>query len=168
MESISAATGRPTALHTIGLGGLAIGILDFIDASTFFPLYYGIGFIDVWQVPAAGLVGFEATRNPGFGVAILGISAHFLVAFCIAAVYYIFSRRIPLMVRLPIISGIGFGIAAYFVMQYVIIPYSAIGRVPIWPRTPALLNGIVGHALLVGLPVALIARWSACRNRKLA
>ena len=42
-----AAVDRPKAFHTIILGGLAIGIFDFIDASTFFPLYYGITFQQV-------------------------------------------------------------------------------------------------------------------------
>jgi hypothetical protein len=54
----------------------------------------------------------------------------------------------------------------YFVMTYVVVPLSAYG-----PRTgpipwPVQLNGIVGHALLVGLPIALIAYWSAKANRR--
>ena len=42
-----AAVGKPKAVDTIFFVGLAIGILDFIDASTFFPLYYGITFQQV-------------------------------------------------------------------------------------------------------------------------
>jgi hypothetical protein len=51
-------------------------------------------------------------------------------------------------------------------MQYVIIPLSAIGTVPNWPPIGSLLNSLIGHALLVGLPVALIAAWSAKRNSR--
>jgi hypothetical protein len=36
--------GRPTAKDTILLGGLAIGILDFFDATLFFGLYSGAPF----------------------------------------------------------------------------------------------------------------------------
>lgn len=155
---------RPRAFTTIVLGGLAIGILDFLDASIFFPLYYGISFMDVWHGPASGLIGREASRSGGVNTALLGIFLHFVVAFCIAAVYFLLTRMIPPLTRHPIISGLLFGVAAHFVMQYVVIPLSAIGRIPPWPPTGALLNSLIGHALLVGLPVALIAAWSARRG----
>jgi hypothetical protein len=153
--------GKPRPLPTIILGGLAIGVLDFFDASIFFPLYYGISFIDVWHGPASGLIGRDAARAGGLNTALLGILTHFIVAVCIAAVYYLFSRFIPFLIRRPVISGLLFGVAAHFVMQYVVIPLSAIGRVPPWPPGASLLNSLIGHAFLVGLPVALIASWSA-------
>ena len=156
--------GRPRAFETIALGGLAIGVLDFLDASIFFPLYYGVSFIDVWHGPASGLIGREASSSGGVNTALLGIFLHFVVAFCIAAVYFLLSRMSPLLVRHPVISGLLFGVAAHFVMQYVVIPFSAIGRMPTWPPIGSLLNSLIGHALLVGLPVALIAAWSARRS----
>ena len=158
------AYGRPRAFDTIVFGGLAIGILDFLDASIFFPLYFGISFIDVWHGPAAGLIGREASRAGGTKTALLGIAAHFMVAFCIAAVYFALSRFVPFLIKHPIVSGLVYGIAAHFVMQYVVIPLSAVGTVPNWPPIGSLLNSLIGHALLVGLPVALIAAWSAKRN----
>ena len=158
--------GRPRAFETIIYGGLAIGILDFLDASIFFPLYYGITFVDVWHGPASGLLGREASRVGGVSTALIGIAAHFMVAFCIAGVYFALSRLIPVLIKHPIISGLIYGIAAHFVMQYVVIPLSAIGTVPSWPPIGPLLNSLIGHALLVGLPVALIAAWSAKRNSR--
>jgi len=155
---------RPRAFETIVYGGLAIGILDFLDASIFFPLYYGISFLDVWHGPASGFIGREASRAGGWNTALLGILAHFMVAFSIAAVYFVLSRLIPFLTAHPIISGLIYGIAAHFVMQYVVVPLSAIGSVPNWPPVGSLLNSLIGHALLVGLPVALIAAWSARRN----
>jgi len=152
------------ALETILYGGLAIGVLDFLDASIFFPLYYGISFTDVWHGPASGLLGREASRAGGLNTALLGIFLHFVVAFCIAAVYFLFSRSIPWMLRHAVISGLIYGVAAHFVMQYAVIPLSAIGAFPSWPPTGALLNSVIGHALLVGLPVAVIAAWSARKN----
>lgn len=155
------AIGRPRAFETVIYGGLVIGVLDFLDASIFFPLYYGIGFVDVWHGPAAGIVGREASRAGGWNTALLGILMHFIIGFCIAAVYFLLSRFIPILLRHPIVSGLIFGVAAHFVMQYVVIPLSAIGAVSPWPPIGSLLNSIIGHALLVGLPVALIATWSA-------
>jgi hypothetical protein len=153
--------GRPRAFETIVYGGLAIGILDFLDASIFFPLYYGISWVDVWHGPASGFIGREASRVGGLNTAMLGIFAHFLVAFSIATVYFLLSRFIPFLVKHPVISGLIYGVAAHFVMQYVVIPLSAIGTVPNWPPIGSLLNSLIGHALLVGLPVGLIAAWSA-------
>lgn len=90
---------------------------------------------------------------------------HFVVAFCIATVYYLAARNIPFLVRLPVASGLVFGVLAHLVMKYVVIPLSAIGTVA--PYTlPNFLNSVIGHALLVGLPVALIATWSAKRNQR--
>jgi len=155
---------RPRAFDTIVFGGLAIGVLDFLDASIFFPLYFGISFTDVWHGPAAGLLGREAARAGGLNSALVGILAHFLVAFSIAAVYFLLSRFIPFLVAHTIVSGLIFGIAAHFVMQYVVIPLSAIGTTPNWPPNGSLLNSLIGHALFVGLPVALIAAWSARKN----
>ncbi|MEZ5423466.1 MAG: hypothetical protein R2682_10295 [Pyrinomonadaceae bacterium] len=160
----SLAVGKPRAFTSIVIAGLVVGVLDFLDASIFFPLYYEIGFTDVWHGPASGLVGREAARAGGWDTALLGILLHFLVALCIAAVYYGASRLIPYMVRYPVRSGIVFGVAANFVMQYAVIPLSAIGKVPTWPPLGHFLNNVIGHALLVGLPLALIVRYSAGQN----
>jgi len=157
-------TGKPSAFHTIVLGGFAIGVLDFIDASTFFPLYFGITVQRVWQSVAAGVLGREAAVAGGWNTAILGMFLHFVVAFCIATVYFLLSRNVSLLIRQPVISGLIYGVAANYVMQFVVIPLSAIG----WRSSPfdlgSTLNSVIGHALLVGLPVALIARWSAKKN----
>ena len=166
METIDgSAVGKPTAFDTIVLGGLAIGVLDFIDASTFFPLYFGITVQRVWQGVSAGVLGREAAVVGGWNAAGFGIFLHFVVAFCIATVYYFLARNISYLVRHPIIAGLVYGVIANYVMQFVVIPLSAIG----WRSTPfdlgSTLNSIIGHALLVGLPVALIAFWSAKRNR---
>ncbi|MGD9561911.1 MAG: hypothetical protein AB7F88_06800 [Pyrinomonadaceae bacterium] len=152
--------GAPQAFESIVYGGLAIGILDFLDASIFFPLYYGIGFLDVWHGPAAGLIGREASRNGGVATALLGVGLHFLVAFSVAAAYFLAARYL-VRVKHFVIVGLLYGVAVNLVMQHIVIPLSAIG-----PRTTveplgAVLNSFIGHAFLVGLPVATIAAWSA-------
>jgi len=156
--------GRPSAFETIVYGGLAIGVLDMLDAFTFFGWYLGVGAQRAFQGVAAGLLGPDAAREGGWQTFWLGLFLHYVTATCVAAVYFLCTRVIPWMVRHPICSGLLFGVAAHFVMQCVVIPLSAIHR---WPPTFPLattLNGVIGHALLVGLPVALIASWSAKRS----
>ena len=167
METVEVPTvGKPSAFDIIVLGGLAIGLLDFLDASIFFTQYFGIPLSRVWQGVAAGVLGRETATAGGWNTASLGIFLHFVVAFCIATVYFIGTRVTDFLVKHPVISGIVFGVIANFVMQYVVIPLSAAGGPTPAPfRWPVFLNGVIGHIFLVGLPVALIASWSARRNR---
>jgi hypothetical protein len=154
---------NPSAFETIFYGGLAIGVLDFVDASIFFSQYFNIPVMRVWQGVAAGLVGRETAVAGGWNTAALGIFLHFVIAFLIAAVYFVGTRITGFLVRHPVISGLAFGVIANFVMQYVVIPLSAApGTAPfrLWP----FLNGVIGHAFLVGFPVALIAAWSSRRR----
>lgn len=160
-------TGRPSYFHVAVLGGLTVGVLDFLDASIFFPLYYGITFQQVWWGPASGIIGRDAARAGGWSTAILGIFLHFVVATCIATVYYLFSRNIPFLIRHPIVSGLIFGVIANYVMQCVVIPLSARATNPssvLSEPVGSMLNSVIGHAVLVGLPLALIAAWSAGRR----
>lgn len=164
MSEAVVAAAKPSAFETIIYGGLAIGVLDFLDASLFFPNYYGITFQQVWWGPASGIIGREAAKAGGWNTALIGILMHFVVAFCIAIAYYLFSRNISWLIRHPVISGLVFGVIANYVMQCVVIPLSARGTSPtavFSEPVGSMLNSVVGHAVLVGLPVALIAAWSA-------
>ena len=164
MSEAVVAAAKPSAFETIIYGGLAIGVLDFLDASLFFPNYYGITFQQVWWGPASGIIGREAAKAGGWNTALIGILMLFVVAFCIAIAYYIFSRNISWLIRHPVISGRVFGVIANYVMQCVVIPLSARGTSPtavFSEPVGSMLNSVVGHAVLVGLPVALIAAWSA-------
>ena len=151
----------PGAFGTIVYGGLAVGVLDFLDATIFFGLWYGVKPIRVWWSVASGLIGRERAINGGIRTALLGLFLHFVIAFLIAIVFYGASLVLPTLIRHPVIWGMIYGVACYFVMTYVVVPLSAVP-----PRTapipwPVYLNGIIGHALLVGLPIALCARRSA-------
>ncbi len=156
---------RPRAFDTIVLGGLAIGVLDFLDATIFFIVYTGTTLVRVWQSVAAGILGRDAAVAGGWGTAALGIFLHFVIAFIVATVYFAGTRATGLLVRYPVVSGLAFGVIANFVMQWVVIPLSnAGGPTPAPFRWPVFLNSVIGHALFVGLPVALIAARSARRT----
>jgi hypothetical protein len=152
---------RPRAFDTIVYGGLAVGVLDALDAVIFFGLRNGTSPIHIFQHIASGLLG-RASFDGGLATAMLGLGLHFLIAFMIAAVYYRASLSIPMLIRQPVISGLIYGVVVYFVMSYIVVPLSAApqGRFSLAP----FLNGVIGHALLVGLPVALFARRSAQTN----
>ncbi len=152
---------RPRAFDTILYGGLAVGILDGLFAIVFYGLILGIPTMRIFQSITSGLLG-KAAFEGGTQTFLLGLLLHFVVAFGIAAVYYVASLKVSALIRHAVLCGLLYGLAAYLVMNYVVVPLSAIGLRPTALRT--FLPAFIGHALLVGLPVALIARRSAQAN----
>jgi uncharacterized membrane protein YagU involved in acid resistance len=157
--------GRPRAFETILPGGLVVGILDLLFAFTFYGLILGAKPLRIFQSVAAGLLGRAAAYEGGVKTFVLGILLHFVVALCIAAVYYAACLIFPVLLRQAVISGLIYGMIAYLGMNYVVVPLSAIRRSPGPLRLPIFLTEIIGHAFLVGLPLALLARRSAKANR---
>jgi hypothetical protein len=146
---------RPRAFDTILYGGLVVGILDGLFALIFYGLILGVKPIRIFQSVAAGLLG-KAAYEGGIRTFLLGILLHFVVAACIAAVYYAASLRLPVLINQAVICGLIYGMIAYLGMNYVVVPLSAIGLRPSSLRT--FLPAFIAHALLVGLPIALITR----------
>lgn len=158
--------GSPHAFKTILYGGLIVGILDFLDATVFNWLYRGTPPIRVFQYVAGGAIGYETAKNGGIKTYLLGVLFHFVIAFGLATVFYFASRALPFLIRHAVICGMIYGVMVHYFMSYVVIPLSALPKPATPPpfSLPPFLNSIIGHALLVGLPVALIARWSAKKN----
>ena len=110
-----------------------------------------------------GLLGASASSG-GWRTAMLGLFLHFVIAFIVAVVYYIATRRLSTLIRRYILWGVIYGLAVYFVMNYAVLPLSAFPRRSGFSLVP-FVSGLIIHALFVGLPVALVARWSATRSR---
>ncbi|HEV7475984.1 MAG TPA: hypothetical protein VGN90_18150 [Pyrinomonadaceae bacterium] len=153
--------GTPRAFDTILGGGLVVGILDLLFAFTFYGLILGVPKLRIFQSVAAGVIGRQAAIEGGVRTFLLGILLHFTVATCIASVYYLASWLLPVLLRYAVVSGLLYGMIAYLGMKYIVVPLSAIGQRGRLPRLPILLTEIIGHAVLVGLPLGLLARRSA-------
>jgi len=138
-------------LRAILWGGLAAGVGDSILALAL----YRVRLTTIYQSVASGLLG-RAAFGGGFGTAALGCALHFTIATTAAAVYVVASRRIPLLRHRAGPCGLAFGVAVYFFMKYIVVPLSAVVRL-----TPFDPLAMVGHAFLVGLPIALAARRGA-------
>ena len=147
-------------LKAIVYGGLVVGVLDLIDAFVFFGLRSGAQPIGILHSIAAGALGRDAARAGGISTAALGLFLHFMVATLITTVYVVASRLLPVLRRRWVICGIAFGVIAYFVMTFVVVPLSSAGPGRITfalPATPVLINGVLIHAFGVGLPAAYFA-----------
>jgi hypothetical protein len=148
---------RRTAVPAIVAGGAIAGSFDITYAIVFSGIR-GVPAIRVLQSVAGGLLG-QAAYEGGLGTAALGLLLHFSIAFTWAAIFYASSRRIPAMTRQPGASGPLFGIGIYLVMYFVVIPLSAYPRKVTY--TPFLVGiNLFVHMFLIGLPIALAARWA--------
>lgn len=141
--------------RAILLGGLVVAVLEGLDAVVFFGIR-GIAPIRVFQQISSGLLG-RAAFTGGLKTALLGVAFHFVIATAIAAGYYGISRKVGILTRHPVACGIGYGVLVYACMNLVVLPLSAAAHGP--PTLPVLVNGLLIHALGVGVPSALFARW---------
>lgn len=152
--------GTPRAFNTIVWGGLVAGVLDSVDAVVAFGLK-GMNPIQVLQFIASGLLGPDSFKG-GLATAALGAVLHFFIAFVVAAVYYAASLKLSALYRHAATWGLAFGVAVYFFMNYLVLPLSAVPKGPFF--LPLFLNGVIGHAIFVGLPIAWLARRSTNKN----
>jgi hypothetical protein len=105
---------------------------------------------------AGGLVGREVAMDGGTATLLLGVLLHLIVATGIVTVLVLAARRRPALVHRPLVAGPIYGVLAWLVMNFVVIPLSAIGfRMP---ATPAIINGLLIHMLGIGIPAAWFAR----------
>ena len=156
---MNAATGfvpKPafTNLQAIFWGGLVAGTLDAVDGVIAYGTQ-GLNPLQVLQFIASGALGESAFRG-GLATAALGAAFHFTIAWVAAAVFVLASRRLKVLKTYAVPAGLLYGAAVYFFMNYLVLPLSAVATNTF--KLGLFLNGVVGHALFVGLPIALFAR----------
>ncbi len=142
-----------SAFLAIFWGGLACGVFDITQAMIAFRLQAGVTPVRVLQSVASGLLG-KSSFQGGTKTAILGAFLHFFIAFSWAAIFYVASRRLTFLLERPVISGLLYGEFVWLVMNFVVLPLSAIHRWPVW-NAASIITGPIGHTVLVGLPIAL-------------
>ena len=132
---------------------LVVGVLDATDGVVFLGLH-GQNPIQVLQYIASSLLGTRSFSG-GLASAGLGLVLHFAISLVVATIYILASRRVAVLRTQWVLLGLLFGAAVWVVMNLVVLPLTAVAHGPI--PTAALINGIIGHALLVGLPSAFFA-----------
>lgn len=143
---------RSAWLRTTLVAGLVAGALDILAAIL---LYLRVGPLVVLQSVASGLLG-GAAYDGGAATALLGLILHLAIALIAAGVYVFTAQRVALLRARAIQCGVLFGLAMFAVMNYLVVPLS---RADVTPPTPAgMIQQMLVHVLLFGLPVALIAR----------
>ena len=141
------------AVRTIAITGLIVGAMD-ITAAIIQAISRGATATRLLQFVASGLIGQKAFQG-GAGTAALGLGLHFVIAFTLVAVFYVASRRLILLRRHAVVSGLIYGLIVFGFMNLVVLPLSAAR--PRHSLTGDLIQiGI--HMFVIGLPTSLLVR----------
>jgi hypothetical protein len=141
---------KQAVVRGIVLGGLSSGLIDLVYASAQ-SVSKGGSVLRPWKGVASGLIG-SAARDGGAGIALLGVALHFVITFGAAAILSLMLWSLPWFAKRPLITGVLFGFGFLLVMNYVILPLSAIGR-PIYVGQ-GFLTAVLAHVIMMGLPIA--------------
>jgi hypothetical protein len=150
---------RSTLVGPIVVAGLIIAVLRQLDVFVVFGLLLKVPYIVLLQFIASGLLG-EAAFAGGLGSALLGLILYVVFSLVIAAVFMLAATRLPVLRRHLLLGGLLYGVVVYFVMNFVVTPLSE-APPPQGITWAVIVEGIIGHALTIGLPLAVIARRNA-------
>lgn len=150
---------RSSLLRTIVLGGTFIFIVQAIHMWIVPVLIQKTPFVVAWQYIASGALGMAAFEG-GTATAFLGVLFHLIISFVIAGVFILSAERIPVLRRNLIVGSLLYGFGVYIVMHLIVTPLSATPPLPA-PTTPWLIETILEHILLVGLPLGILVRRNA-------
>ena len=157
IETISpAAYHRSETLRAALLSGFVAGALRIIYA---FVTSAADGQNPQWvlQSIASGLLGATAF-NGGLVAAALGAVFHFGIAILAAGIYLAASRRVEMLNLYSVPSGLLYGATVYTFMNFVVVPLSDFPFKGSY-STAEMASGLIAHMVLVGVPIALAARW---------
>ena len=140
------------------------GTLDILSAFVYAVIAGGTP-LGVLSGIGSAIVDREAFANP-YVLPAIGLALHFGIMLVMATVYLLAASRISLLNRLPVLSGIGYGLALWGVMYWIVLPQRWPTMFPVDPRLDpkGFAEDLFSHIVLVGIPIALVAK-SATRWR---
>ena len=140
----------PSALKTILLAGFVAGTLDILSAI----IFLGKGnWSVILKYVASGAFGYAAMEGGNEMIA-AGLVFHYSIAYSFTLVFFIAARYISFLQKKPVIAGLLYGILVWFIMNYLVLPFTHI------PSRPFSFSGAIKNILIlmlaIGLPVSLI------------
>ena len=113
------------------------------------------------QFIATGWLG-KASFDGGMATAALGLASHYAIIFVAAALFLAASRRIAWLRAHPCICGMLYGLGIFLVMNFVVVPLSAVPihfHYRLWPT----IGDLASHVFGVGLVISLVTRRAIVR-----
>jgi hypothetical protein len=145
------------ALRSTLLGGLVAGTVDIGAAS----LINWVNPLVICQAIASGLLG-RASFHEGASSVALGLVLQWLMSILIAACCVFAGRRLPILRKRWVESGLAFGFITFLVMNYVVVPLSAVGHAPRFSTRTFVENMLA--MLLFGVIISSFARETSPRK----
>ncbi|QAY79717.1 hypothetical protein ETR14_04695 [Sphingosinicella sp. BN140058] len=149
MNKYLVGAGRPIIIAT-----LVAGTLDILSAFVFAGVA-GMTPLQVLRFVASGPFGDAPTATPGW--AAVGLAVHYAIMACMAAAYVLIAPRIPALMRHPIVAGIAYGFLLWIIMYWIVRPLR-FPELPLPNTLYGIANALFSHCILVGIPIALIAK----------
>ena len=143
-----------TTSKAIAYGTLVAGTLDAINGVVFNNFAHNMNPVQVLQYIASGFYGAEAF-NMGLFAAAVGAVSHYFIALVLMLIYLAATRVSARLKAVPQLFGSLYGAAVFLTMNFVVLPLTNVVEVPV--TQAFLINGLIGHALFVGLPIAIYA-----------
>jgi hypothetical protein len=149
---------QASAIPTIVWIGLVAGTLD-ISYNLIYNSFRSITPAMVFRYIAAGLVGTPRAVQMGAAGIALGVVIHYSIAMTWTVIFYAASRKIAILWRRPVISGLVYGCVVFVVMNFVVVPLSNVPHVKhhltmfVW-----VVNVIAPLLLCIGLTISLLMR----------
>ncbi len=144
------------SLVTILWIGLFAGTLDIADNLIFNQLR-GITPKIVFQYIASGLIGMQAFRG-GLPSVALGVAIHYTIALIWTGVFYAASRKLAILSRRPVLTGLVYGGAIYLFMNFIVLPLSGVPHPRSAVTIASRVNAVLALLLFMGLPISLLVR----------
>ena len=110
----------------------------------------------VLQSIASGLLG-PAAYDGGIPAALLGLICHVGILIVAAGIFCLGALALRYLREHLLIAGAIFGASTYLFMNFVVLPLSAVPFRLAYPGL-VILQGLVSHAVLVGLPIAWVLK----------
>jgi hypothetical protein len=139
---------KPTAIATA-----ISGTLDILFAMIL-TLWFGREIPNMLRYVASGP--FPAAADMGAAGVVLGLVVHFALMAIMAAALMLYLRRNPDYLEHPIWMGVVYGLITYAVMNWIVVPLRF--DTPLPPSTLSIATQLFAHIVLVGIPIALVAR----------
>jgi len=138
--------------------GLVAGTLD-ITENIVFNAFGGITPLRIFQFIASGLIDGRSFQL-GWASVGLGVSIHYAIGRIWTAIFYIAATEFNfnVLLRRPILSGLLYGMLVYAIMNFIVLPLSAVPPRPSAATITARINAVLALMFCIGMPVALLVK----------
>ena len=136
--------------------GLVAGTLD-IAENIIFNHFRGVTMKMIFQYIASGLIGMKSFSLGGESVA-LGVAIHYTIAMTWTVVFYFLSRKLLILTRQAAISGIVYGAVVYVIMNFIVLPLTAVPHAPRAMTLASRVSGVLALLFCIGLTISLLTR----------